>query len=75
MSTADTTTYYDYDDFAIGKYRVGGVGAMYRRRIEKSGKHKTKGNTGVVYSSKHIRSKDSLRAKRKGAKRSARPKL
>ena len=60
--------YDDYDDFVINASRGGGG-----MKKDNGGKHKGKRkNDGLqqqnVYSSKHVRAKDSLRARRKGIK-------
>jgi hypothetical protein len=65
--------YDDYDDFAIHISRGGGGTAGQTNSQTKDIKHKGKSKHGRshqqhVYSSKHVRAKDSLRARRKGTK-------
>jgi hypothetical protein len=64
---------YDYDDFSIHASRGGGgtMDTISKREKEKQKGKNTKGNPQNVYSSKHVRAKESLRAGRKARKTKA----
>ena len=61
--------YDEYDDFAacFGGGGGGGGGGIGRQKTAKRQKQRGGGGSGTIYSSKHIRAKESLAAKGKKA--------